>query len=171
MSVNSEANLHTIVICANLFVRKDGKYLVIKRSSLKSDLPNFLHAVGGKVAPSEDPMAAAERELLEEAGIRAKHIRLEAVVTEVLSPDDDRYKNNWMIFFFSGDYDSGDIQETEEGELLWLSPEDIVNGKLFPSLGEIIDHVLDPEVGTVFARFVYAKNRTIVDRQINVCAR
>lgn len=171
MAVNSEANLHTIVICANLFVRKDGKYLVIKRSPLKADLPNYLHAIGGKVSSGEDPMAAAERELEEEAGIKAKNVRLEAVVTEVLSPEDSHYKSNWLIFFFSGDYDSGEVIHTDEGELLWLSSAEIVDGKLFPSLQAIIDDVLNPEVGTVFARFVYDKDRNIIEKQLHSCAR
>ncbi len=66
--INSEINTHNIVMCANMFVHNDGKILVLKRSENKKIAPGYFHPAGGKVDPNEEPLQAAKRELLEEAG-------------------------------------------------------------------------------------------------------
>ena len=80
MGINSELNVHNLVVFANIFVRKDGKYLMLKRSIHKNVAPGFVHPYGGKMNISENPYEAAEREVLEEAGIRVKNLRTEAVI-------------------------------------------------------------------------------------------
>ena len=169
MSVNSTVNKHTIVICANMFVRKDGKYSMLRRSASKIDLPNQLHSVGGKIDDGEDPLLAARRELKEEAGLTVKNIRLEAVLTEIMPNDHPLYDTNWLIYYFSGDYNSGALKGTEEGELVWMSPDEIIQDNMFVSLKEIVKHILNPNDGLVFARFVYDKDLHIIDKQINIC--
>jgi 8-oxo-dGTP pyrophosphatase MutT (NUDIX family) len=52
------------VICSNVFVKKDNKYLMLRRSSKKSILPSVLHPIGGKVEKNETPLDAMKRELL-----------------------------------------------------------------------------------------------------------
>lgn len=165
MAINTDPNIHNVVICANIFVRKDGKYLMLRRSPLKKVLPNYLHPIGGKVDPNEDPFTAAQREVMEEAGIKVKNMRLEAVLTEDLSADN---RENWIIFHFSADYESGEIIDTEEGTLEWHTPEEIKNDKLFSSVKEIINEILDPGHGTVFAKNIF-KGEEILDRVKNVC--
>ena len=77
MPINTDPHIHNLVLCANIFVRKDGKYLVMKRSPSKKYLPNAVHPIGGKLDPHEDPYIGAQRELLEEAGIIVKNMRVE----------------------------------------------------------------------------------------------
>ncbi len=155
-----------IVICANIIIRKDGKYLVIKRSLKKKVGPGITHFVGGKVELNESPYAAAVRELREEAGISAKNIRCEAVVTEVHPPST---YGTWLVFYFSGDYESGVITTTDEGELFWLTAAEIKSQKLIPAVRETIDYILDPGQGTVFARFTYDENYQILTKELNLC--
>lgn len=168
MAINSTPNIHNIVICSNLFVKKDGTYLVIRRSPQKVDLANMVHAIGGKIEPSEDPLFAAKRELMEEAGIEAKNIKLEGVVTEVPHPDDPKYKESWLIFYFSGEYDGGVVKETEEGELVWMTPEQLQEAPMFPSLKMVIGHITNPNQGPVFARFEYDLKMQITTQQITL---
>jgi 8-oxo-dGTP diphosphatase len=171
MAVNSTPNIHTIVICANMFVRKDGKYLVIKRSPAKLDLPNVIAPIGGKIDTNEDPLHAAKREVMEEAGIDVANVRLEAVITEVPHPDDSQYKETWLIFDFSGDYAGGEVKSTEEGELLWLTAQELQQASLYASLKELIGYILDESTGPVFARFSYDAQRNIVGKHISVSTR
>lgn len=151
--MNQQPDIHELVICANIFVRKDGKFLMLKRSPKKKYAPGVVHPVGGKVDLNEDPYTAAVRELWEEAGVKVKNMRLEAVLTELKPIPDEPY--NWMIFYFSGGYDSGELKKTEEGELVWLTAEEITKQKLFPSLRAVIDTILNPQEGTIFARLEY----------------
>ena len=169
MTINQEPHIHKNIICANIFVRKDGKYLLLRRSNEKKYAPGVVHPLGDKVDSKENPMKSARRELLEEAGIKVKNVRLEAVLLELAPIKDDR--TDWLIFHFSGDYDSGDLKTTEEGELVWLTPEEISKQKLFPSVEKVIENILNPNDGTVFATFVYDNEKNIISetRDIDGC--
>lgn len=168
MAINTRPDIHEQIICANVFIRKDDKYLVLKRSPLKKYAPNVVHPVGGKVDADENPYLAAQREVLEEAGVLVKNMRLEAVLLEITPVKDEPY--NWLIFHFSADYDSGEILETEEGELLWLTPEELAQQQLFPSVRPVIEHILNHEQGTVFATFEYDQEKqNIANSKMDFC--
>lgn len=159
MAINNEPDIHNLVICANIFIRKADKYLVLRRSPLKKWAADVVHPVGGKVDLGEDPLTAAKREALEETGLTVKNLTLLAVILEV-----DPVKaepGNWMIFHFVGDYDSGQIARTEEGELVWLTEEEIRHSKLFPSVKAVIGRMFDNSTGPVFARFEYKTDSEI----------
>ncbi len=113
----------------------------------------------GKVDLGEDPMSAALREVGEETGLTVKNVRLEAVINELAPPPD--HTNNWLIFHFSADYNSGEVAQTEEGELVWLTADEIKDEKLFQSVRPLIGQILDPHAGTVFATFAYDEHDEI----------
>jgi 8-oxo-dGTP diphosphatase len=156
MAITTEPDIHKLVICANVFIRRGHKYLVLRRSEQKRFAPGVIHPVGGKLELDEDAYAGAIREVREETGVTVKNMRLEAVINELLPPPDRNY--NWLIFHFSADYDSGDVLTTDEGELVWLTADEIKNSKLFASVRPLISQILNPAVGTVFATFVYDKD-------------
>ncbi|HLD82009.1 MAG TPA: NUDIX domain-containing protein [Patescibacteria group bacterium] len=170
MPVNTTPHIHHVVMCANIFVRKDGKYLLLKRSPLKKYAPNFVHPIGGKIDADEDPFLAAEREVLEEAGIRVCNVRLEAVVLEIKPAKGE--DENWIIFHFSADYESGELSDTEEGEFVMLTKEQIYEQNLFPSVRVIIKNILDPRDGTVFLTVEYDEQGQLIQttKKLNICA-
>jgi 8-oxo-dGTP diphosphatase len=153
MAITTEPDIHNLVICANVFIRRGDRYLVLKRSDQKRFAPGVIHPVGGKLELNEDALTAALREVREEAGVTVKNVRLEAVINELLPPPDHNF--NWLIYHFSADYDSGEVIGTEEGELVWLTADEIRSSKLFASVKPLIREILDPSVGTVFATFTY----------------
>ena len=160
MAINQKPNIHELVGCANIFVKKGEKYLLLKRSHEKKFAPDVVHPIGGKVDPDENPFIAAKRELLEEAGIKVKNMRLEACILEIIPHKELSY--NWLIFHFSADYDFGEWQTTEEGEFVWLTPSEVPTQDLFPSVREIIENILNPNDGTVFATFGYDEEGNII---------
>ena len=167
--INTEPHIHENVVCANIFIRKDKKYVMLKRSEQKKYAPGFVHPFGGKLDPNENPYLGAQREVLEECGIKLKDMKLEAVILEI-TPHKGM-KNDWLIFHFSADYESGEIEETEEGEILYLTNDEILKQNLFPSVRAIITNILNPNDGTVFATFAYDENGEIDESQsnINIC--
>ncbi len=169
MPINTDPHVHNLVMCANIFVRKDGKYLLLRRSSHKKYAPNVVHPIGGKVDPGENPFMSAQRELLEEARVTVKNMRLEAVILEI-TPVKGK-DENWLIFHFSADYDSGEVKETEEGELVYFTADEISRQDLFPSVRQVIHHILNPHDGTVFATISYDEHGDVVEEQkrIDVC--
>jgi 8-oxo-dGTP diphosphatase len=167
--INTTIKKHHLVMCSNMIVKKDNKFLIIKRSLNKKIDPGFYHFSGGKVDINEEPLCAAKRELFEEAGIKVKDIRIEAVVTE-LSP---YYKGeNWLIFYFSGNYKNGKIKTSPEGEFIWMTKKEILDQKqkFIPSVRVIIDYLLDINMGTVFASFKhYSKKNDVGIKNLHIC--
>jgi 8-oxo-dGTP pyrophosphatase MutT (NUDIX family) len=155
-------------MCANIFVRKDGKYLVIKRSSTRTYLPNIVQPLGGRIELNENPYQAAVREVSEEAGIIVKNIKLEAVSLEMHPLDPDM--TNWLVFHFSADYQSGKIKKTDEGNLIMLSPDEFKKEKLFAPTRRLVDHIFNPKDSTVFASFDLDINLKIIKEDIKLCS-
>jgi 8-oxo-dGTP diphosphatase len=167
MPINTDPHIHEQVICSNVFIRKDNKYLVLKRSSLKQYAPNIVQPVGGKVEPHENPYQAAVREAFEEAGVQVKNLKLEACSLE--THPHDISMTDWFIFYFSADYGGGDIKNTEEGELMLLTAEEFKNQKLFPPLRKMISYIFEPKDGAVFASFELGKDMEVIKGDIKVC--
>lgn len=143
---------------------------MLKRSEKKRFAPGYFHTVGGKINPNEDPYTGAIREVKEEAGIEVKNMRLEAVTFEI-APVKGNRDENWLCFYFSADYDSGEMIQTEEGELVLVDGADIPQQKLIPSIRAIIHHILDPKDGTVFLKMRYDENGDVMEAEnlINMC--
>lgn len=168
MAINTNPEIHSMIMCANVFVKHEGKYLLLRRSEQKKYAPGFVHPVGGKIEWDEDPLQGALRELKEEANIEVKNLKLEAVLTEIRPVKGA--EENWLIFHFSGEYESGEVGETEEGTLEWFTKEEIVDEHLFPSVKEVIEHILNDEAGTVFGTFAYGETEGRLEvRDLHVC--
>ncbi|MFN8333427.1 MAG: NUDIX domain-containing protein, partial [Saprospiraceae bacterium] len=125
MAINSDPHIHQLVICANVLIKKDNKYLVIKRSPLKKYAPGIINPVGGKVDQNENHYQAIVREAMEETGLTIHNITLKAVIMEIKPVSDEPY--NWLIYHFVADYLSGELTGNDEGEFLWMSKEEIIN--------------------------------------------
>lgn len=151
--MNQKPSVLPMVICANVFIRKDGKYLLMKRSPDKKYAPNKIHPFGGKMDKGENPYIGAVREVREEVGIEIENLKLEAVIYE-LDPDKE-LAADWIVFYFSADYKSGEVIKSEEGEVVYLTDDEVKKSDLFPSVKTIIDHILNKNDGTVFTTNSY----------------
>lgn len=72
-------------------VLSDGQ--VVLAEETQPGTSTVIHTIGGKVEPGEHPEEAARRELLEESGLIAEHLRL----WDVWQPVD---KIDWAVFLF-----------------------------------------------------------------------
>ena len=153
MPINTNPHIHQLIVCANVFIKKDDKFLVIKRSDKKIYAPGFVGAIGGKVDKNENPYETAIREAREEAGLNINNLKLEAVILELQPVKTEPY--NWLIFYFSGDYKSGNLIKTQEGQLIWLDKKSLISSKLYPSLKLAIKDIIDPKIGPIFLTVGY----------------
>ncbi|WP_211191974.1 NUDIX domain-containing protein [Actinoplanes sp. TBRC 11911] len=166
MTVKS-SQVHHQIICANVFIRRGGRLLVLRRSPTRRYAANVVHPVGGKVEPDENPFAAAAREVKEETGLKVTNMRLEAVLLDLAPVPGEPH--NWLIYHFSADWAAGEPHETDEGELVWMSPAEFVQQPLHPSLQGIAEHILDPRKGTLFVTHTYNADGGINGRFKNEC--
>lgn len=162
--------IHSVVMCANVFIRKEGKYLLLRRSDNKKFAPGFVHPFGWRVEIGENPYEAAVREIDEEVWILLKNMKLEAVITE-LQPNKNADENR-IIYHFSADYAGWTIGEIDEadGSLIYLDKDSIKEQNLFPSVRCILDSILDEKSDTVFSTMSYGAEESLaVLEKIHYC--
>lgn len=107
--------------CAGIHVliKKDNKYLLLKRSDHDKDDPGCWDLPGGGIDWGEQPQEAAVRETKEEAGLEIK-------VTQILSLQGMQYGGKWSIESIAeGEYLLGEVSLSEEhSESKWVTREE-----------------------------------------------
>lgn len=139
---------------------------MLRRAEDKKFAPGFIHTVGGKMDPGENPLEAVRREVLEESGIIIKNIKLEAILVEIVPYVD--LGQNWMVYYFSADYDSGELVSSKEGELLWLTKEELLNEKLLSSMKLLAKHIINPDDGLLIATLKYDQNQNVIESESKI---
>lgn len=135
-----------------VILRCGTRYLLLKRA--KAPNKGMYVPVGGKLDPYEDPYSAALRECAEETGITPAQLRYAGTLVES-SPLD----YNWWCNIYVADIDWQEPPYCDEGELAWISHEEILTIPTPPTDWHIYDYVLR---GQPFAL------NAILDGQLNL---
>jgi ADP-ribose pyrophosphatase YjhB (NUDIX family) len=123
------------VLCVDAIVRRDGKYLLVRRKNP----PEGWALAGGHMDPWEKAADAAARELLEETGLRAENVRLFKVYSD---PDrDPRYHAVSLVHVVDA---RGEAEASDDAaEAAWFTREECVQldyaGLLAFDHGQILD--------------------------------
>jgi 8-oxo-dGTP diphosphatase len=118
---NSGWNNRFMVIPKTLiFVFNGDQVLLIKGGAKKKWWSGFYNGVGGHVEYGEDISKAARRELKEETSLEVGEIILCAVAMI-----DDSESTGSVVFMFKTEYTTGELVQTDEGELEWLRVKDL----------------------------------------------
>lgn len=163
MGINTKPPIHSFIIAVNVFVKKDDKLILLRRSSNKLLAPSVVHPFGGKVELGEDIYTAAIREVKEESGVNVKNIELQAIVTEYWTNE-----ANWLVFYFVADYENGDIISSAEGIAVLLTQEEFNKQELFPTMKLLLPCILNNYTGLVVATVNYDESKNIVSNKINI---
>ncbi len=128
-------------------LRKDGSapgeaVLLIKGAPTKRLWANRYNGIGGHIERGEDALSAARRELNEETGLNSVSLRL--VGTVLIDASDQR---GIGLFVFQGEYGSGELIESPEGELEWVPVERIAEYPLVVDLQTILPRILRMQPG------------------------
>jgi 8-oxo-dGTP diphosphatase len=119
---------------ASVALWKDGSVLLVKRKAGpyagKWALP------GGNVAFGERMAEAAERELLEETGVRAK-IGRPVGIFEILM--DEPVPAHFVVMAFAADYESGEAKAADDAaEVKWMNEREMVTADITPQSRDAI---------------------------------
>ena len=130
---------------AGAFLKNDGKYLLMLRSSNREIAPNVWSCIGGHMETYElnDPMETCLREIKEETGISKENIfdlELRYIIIR-------QYKNiirqNYIYF---GETNVTTLLETNEGTLYWISENELLKKEYTKTYMEMIRHyILTPD--------------------------
>lgn len=129
-------------------MRDGGRILLQRRRRAPNE--GFYNVPGGKVERNEDPYEACLREVREETGLALSHARLRAVLT-VIARDTG---TQWLLFTFVADRPAGDAGPVtdDEGELRWVSLDEIATLPVVSDIPLILPHLWSAEPGVLMAK-------------------
>lgn len=128
----------------HILVKKDNKFLLLRRSPKDLDDPNCWDLPGGGIRYLEKPLDAALREAREEAGIKVKIIK-------ILDMWGKLYQNNWsMESLVEAEYLRGEVKlSLEHLEHKWVTKQELKeiepksqNLKALFNINESLTHAL-----------------------------
>ena len=116
--VNTMQGINT-TLC---YIEKESKYLMLHRVKKKNDMnQDKWIGIGGKFEDKESPEDCILREAREETGLNLTHLEYRGIVTFV----SDRYPTEYMHLFWADQF-TGTIKACDEGNLEWISKEDLM---------------------------------------------
>lgn len=118
-------------------LHRDGKYLLQDRVS--SDWHGYA-LPGGHVEPNESIVESVKREMKEETGLDVINPRLCGI--KQFPKNGGRY----LVFLFEATEYTGVLRSSDEGEMRWLSREQLKSVKTVDDLELLIDTMLDPNL-------------------------
>ncbi len=105
-----------------IYIKKDGKYLMLHRVKKKNDLNHDKWlGIGGKFEERESPEDCARRECFEETGLTLGKMNYRGIITFVYGDITE-----FMHLFTSEDF-TGKIKNCDEGRLEWVDIKEVYN--------------------------------------------
>jgi 8-oxo-dGTP diphosphatase len=138
------------ILATLCYVRHNGRTLMIHRVKKANDMhEGKYNGLGGKFEPGETPEQCAIREVEEESGLTMIEPRLKGII------DFPRFDgvNDWYVFIFTSDKFTGDLIESNEGNLRWVDNDKLLDLNLWDG-DKIFLKWLDND-GFFSAKFIY----------------
>ncbi len=117
------------------------------------------NGLGGKLEPSEDVVAGFRRELMEEAGIHATRLQMCGTISW---PGFGKHGEAWFGFLFRVFEYTGDVLTTnDEGDLLWVDRDEVMNLNLWEGDRFFLPMVLDMGVQSFHGVMPYQNGKPL----------
>ena len=105
------------------YIEKENKYLMLHRTSKKKDgNKDKWIGVGGHFEKGESPEECLLRDVKEETGLELTSYQFRGIVTFI----SDEWPDEYMCLYTADRY-TGDIGNCDEGELVWVEKEKIMD--------------------------------------------
>lgn len=123
---------------------QDDKVLLYKASD-KKEWAGIYNPVGGHIEEGEDIIDAANREILEETGLKVDDTQLKGIMHVT-----NFYGKNCLMFITTSTSQEEDLMPSDEGELEWVRIQDLGNLHIFEDVKPLIEAVLKLKPGQIF---------------------
>lgn len=135
-----------------ILIFKDQQVLLQKGEADKKIYPGLYNGIGGHIERGEDVLAAARRELEEEAGITCENLELAGTIMI-----DVNVSEGILLFVFTGDETNGELTHSEEGTIHWVDINQLEQFEVVEDVPELMANVLKhKETGQLFfGRYLY----------------
>jgi len=142
------------------YIRNNGKTLMLLRNKKENDIhKGKWNGLGGKLEPGETPEDCAIREVFEECGLRVTNPKLRGILTFphfTLNED-------WYVFLFQFNDYNGQLIGSPEGELAWISDDDILSLNIWEGDKYFLRWFFEERFFS--AKFVY-ENKKLVNHSV-----
>ena len=108
----------------------EGRVLVQERLPMPSNTWSGLTVPGGHVEPGETVVASVIREVREETGLTITNV-VPAGYIQWYNPE---RQSQYFVFLFKTSSYSGDLKGSAEGNVKWMTLDEMLSGKLAPNM-------------------------------------
>ena len=141
--------------------KKRDATLMINRVKKKNDYHlGKWNGLGGKFEIGESPEECAKREIKEESGLILENLNLKGFITFPLFDGNE----DWYVFLFTSDEFSGNLIDSSEGNLEWISNDKLTTLNLWEGDKYFIPWLFEDKFFS--AKFIY-KNGQYINHQVN----
>ena len=140
---------HSQVILTNMcLIENDRGQFVMQIRSPERYAWSGAALPGGHIEDNESLHHSVIREIFEETGLTIANPKLVGVKHFYTRGDGIRY----LVFLYRTNQFSGDLQSSEEGQVVWVSPSDIEQGKieLAPTMDEILNLYFSDNISELY---------------------
>lgn len=146
-----------MIVSSLIYVRKDGKTLMLRRDKKDAELHGYKYnGVGGKLERGESPEDCAFREIKEETGLTAKSLVFRGHLTFPYFDD----VVDWLVFVYECYEFEGEIVESDEGSLHWIDDENIMKINIYEGDKVFLD-VLYNSTDNFYGTFIYKEGEFV----------
>ena len=113
--------------------------------------------IGGKLKDNETPVECLKREFFEETGLTLLNYKLRGIITFL--------SKKWeteIMYLFTCDAYSGSEIECNEGDLLWVSRQDVLSLNLWEGDKIFLCDILNSRDSFKFYRLCYDENDNLI---------
>jgi 8-oxo-dGTP diphosphatase len=140
-----------MIVAALVYLRKDGKTLMLHRNKRSDDYHlGKYNGIGGKIEPGESPEECAIREIKEETGLSAKSVHYRG---HIAFPVFDGTQD-WLCFIYECTAFDGTLVEGSEGTLHWIEDERLLELPLWDGDPLFLDIIYNSS-DKFFGKFTY----------------
>lgn len=161
--IYSYSNIDKMQLSTLCYLKKDNKTLMLHRNKKENDLhEGKWNGLGGKFEVGESPEECCIREVYEESGLNAKNPKLKGFCS---FPNFDGEGTDWYGFVFVIEDFSGEMINSNEGELHWIDDDKLLDLNLWE--GDRYFLPLLEKQGMFSGKFIY-KNKQLIDYEMNI---